>query len=55
MSRECITARLWLAKCVLDMEIHLKLPPLEVAHVLATQLKQTIDKTLFEEGQLDKD
>ena len=55
MSRECITARIWLTKCVLDMEISLKLPPLEVAHLLATQLKQTIDKTLFEEGQLDKD
>ena len=55
MSRECITARLWLAKCVLDMELSLKLSPLEVAHILATQLKQTIDKTLFEEGQLGKD
>ena len=46
MSKECITARMWLAN---------KLSPLEVAHLLATQLKQTIDKTLFEEGQLDKD
>jgi len=46
---------MWLAKCVLDMELSLKLSPLEVAHILATQLKQTIDKTLFEEGQLGKD